>query len=78
MTGFVSFVGSGPGDPELLSLRGFHLLQHADVVLHDRLVAAELLAFARRDAELINVGKTGGGPGTSQAEPASDPVAGEN
>ncbi|MCB1597506.1 MAG: uroporphyrinogen-III C-methyltransferase [Gammaproteobacteria bacterium] len=61
-------VGAGPGDPELLSLRGFHLLQHADVVLHDRLVAAELLAFARRDAELINVGKTGGGPGTSQAE----------
>lgn len=61
-------VGAGPGDPELLTLRGFALLQHADVVLHDRLAAPGLLAYARRDAEIINVGKTGGQPSLSQDE----------
>ncbi len=61
-------VGAGPGDPELITLRGLYCLQHADVVLHDRLVDPRLLDFARRDAEVINVGKTGGGPSTPQAE----------
>jgi uroporphyrin-III C-methyltransferase/precorrin-2 dehydrogenase/sirohydrochlorin ferrochelatase len=59
-------VGAGPGDPELITLRGYQLLQHADVILHDRLVSPRLLEFARRDAEFIPVGKTGGGPSTSQ------------
>lgn len=60
-------VGAGPGDPGLITASGLHCLQHADVVLHDRLVAPALLAFARRDAELVDVGKTGGAESTSQA-----------
>lgn len=67
-TGQAWIVGAGPGDPELITLRGLYCLQHADVVLHDRLVDPRLVAFARRDAEIVNVGKTGGGPSTSQAE----------
>ncbi|MEO7385803.1 MAG: siroheme synthase CysG [Gammaproteobacteria bacterium] len=66
-TGEAWIVGAGPGDRDLITIAGLHCLQHADVVLHDRLAPAELLAFARRDAEFIDVGKTGGGLSTSQA-----------
>lgn len=59
-------VGAGPGDPELITLKGLKVLQEADVILHDRLASGTLLEFARRDAELIDVGKEGGGPGTDQ------------
>lgn len=64
--GQVTLVGAGPGDPGLLTLRALQALQRADVILHDRLVPAGILALARRDADLIDVGKTGGGPSTPQ------------
>ena len=65
-SGRVTLAGAGPGDPGLLTLKALQALQRADVILHDRLVPAEILALARRDADLIDVGKTGGGPGTPQ------------
>ncbi|NQV79414.1 MAG: uroporphyrinogen-III C-methyltransferase [Alphaproteobacteria bacterium] len=58
--GIVHIVGAGPGDPELLTLKALQALQRADIVVHDRLVSAEVLAFARRDAERVFVGKTPG------------------
>ncbi|TDL79469.1 uroporphyrinogen-III C-methyltransferase [Palleronia sediminis] len=66
--GHVAFVGAGPGDPELLTLRARRLLDAADVVIHDRLVTPAILELARREAEIVDVGKTGFGPSTPQAE----------
>ena len=53
----VLFVGAGPGDPELLTLRAARALAQADIVLHDRLVGEGVLALAGPAATLIDIGK---------------------
>lgn len=60
MTGFVSFVSSGPGDPELLTLKAVARLQAADAVLFDDLSSGPILAHARVGADLVGVGKRAG------------------
>ena len=70
MTGFVSFVSSGPGDPELLTLKAVSRLAAADAVLFDDLSSGPILAHARKGADLVGVGKRAG-----RASPRQDHVS---
>lgn len=60
MSGFVSLVGAGPGDPGLITVAGLDRIKRADVIVYDRLVPESLLAHARGGCELIYMGKIGG------------------
>ena len=64
----VFLVGAGPGDPGLLTLRAVELLGSADAILYDRLIPPGALRHARPEAELVYVGKQGGGPQMPQEE----------
>lgn len=66
--GRVYLVGAGPGDPGLLTARALELIATADVILHDRLIPAAALDGARADAELLFVGKEGGGVSIPQEQ----------
>ena len=60
VVGCVALVGAGPGDPELITLKGARLLREADVVIYDNLVAPGLLDLCSPAAERIFVGKMAG------------------
>ena len=64
--GSVAFVGAGPGDPELLTLKARRLIHDAEVIIYDRLVGQGVLELARREAKFINVGKKGFGAHVTQ------------
>jgi uroporphyrin-III C-methyltransferase/precorrin-2 dehydrogenase/sirohydrochlorin ferrochelatase len=66
--GRVLLVGAGPGDPELLTLKALRALKAADVIFYDRLVGEGVLDYARREAELVPVGKAKGAHSVPQDE----------
>ena len=64
--GSVAFVGAGPGDPELLTLKARRHIHEAEVIIYDRLVGKGVLELARREAKFIDVGKKGFGAQVTQ------------
>jgi len=66
MSGKVYLVGAGPGDPELITVKGLECIKNADVIIYDYLASPRLLKHAREDAEIIYVGKKGGDHTLSQ------------
>lgn len=68
MKGLVSLLGAGPGDEELLTVKGLRRLKEADVVVYDRLVNQKLLCHVKPDCEMIDVGKQPGMPCIHQEE----------
>lgn len=66
--GSVALIGTGPGDPELLTLKARRMLHEAEVVLYDQLVTPQILELARREATLIHVGKKGFGKSWKQED----------
>ncbi|MDU9005704.1 uroporphyrinogen-III C-methyltransferase [Sedimentitalea todarodis] len=66
MSGFVSFVGSGPGDPELMTLKAVDRMKQADAILFDDLSSGPILSHARPGADLVGVGKRAGRPSPKQ------------
>lgn len=66
--GLVHFVGAGPGDPDLLTLKAHALLERAEIVLHDDLVSARILSLAGNESVILNVGKRCGTKRITQAD----------
>src|SRR5206468_11208656 len=68
MSGRVYLIGAGPGDPDLITIKGLHCLEIADCVIYDYLVNTDLLKYAPRSAEFIHVGKKAGEAHISQEQ----------
>ncbi|SMC96697.1 uroporphyrin-III C-methyltransferase [Primorskyibacter flagellatus] len=66
--GHVAFVGAGPGDPDLLTLKARRALDEAEVVIHDRLISPAILALVNPSARLVDAGKEGFGPSMTQED----------
>jgi uroporphyrin-III C-methyltransferase len=75
VTGAVHLVGAGPGDPELLTLKGLRVLREAQVVVHDRLGTEAILALVPDSAQRVNAGKAPGRHGMTQEEISATLVA---